>query len=330
MQQAHFQKIPGNPWHQEWGHCLSLAVEPLCWELVNHCWKWASEQDTQHRNLCNDDEKAIANAQFFCSSFPLHFQSNCKAIPVKKRADQRCWRTTDTNSMAGTFRAAYPAPPVISPGKMSPASTQLCSPSQETAGAEGCHPSTLCRNISAGAGLFGLAGLSFSQSSLMVTWLRLSFHTSSRTLKAPPKSACSAPWGKNFKKLLKCEQTTKSQAYIRSVVAFYSYLPVQGSCPHLFTLLKALSPQVFTLAFALAYLLAKLHRRLRSCWRFLLFLFSFPFFIWINLTQLFCRFAALCKPCGSMRFRETFHMLLSHLGLREFQLLPFLFLKVAF
>lgn len=107
MQQAHFQKIPGNPWHQEWGHCLSLAVEPLCWELVNHCWKWASERDTQHRNLCNNDEKAISSAQFFCS-FPLHFQSNCKPIPVEERAKQRCSRKRDSNSIAGTSGTAHP------------------------------------------------------------------------------------------------------------------------------------------------------------------------------------------------------------------------------
>lgn len=37
-------------------------------------------------------------------------------------------------------------------------------------GVEECHPSPLCQDISAGAGLFGLAGLIFSQNNPM-TWL---------------------------------------------------------------------------------------------------------------------------------------------------------------
>lgn len=43
-----------------------------------------------------------------------------------------------------------------------------------------------------------------------------------------------------------------------SAVDLYSYLPVQGSCPRLLMLLTALSPEVHTLARALAYLLAML------------------------------------------------------------------------
>lgn len=55
----------------------------------------------------------------------------------------------------------------------SPTSTWLRLPSQgDRLGGEGCHPSPLCWDSKAGAGLFGLAGLIFSQSSLMV-WLTL-------------------------------------------------------------------------------------------------------------------------------------------------------------
>lgn len=56
--------------------------------------------------------------------------------------------------------------------------------------------------------------------------------------------------------LLNCEEIIKLHVYVRSVVDLLSYLPVQGSYPYLLMLLKALSPQVYTLAFALAYLLA--------------------------------------------------------------------------
>lgn len=91
---------------------------------------------------------------------------------------------------------------------------------------------------------------------------------------------------------------------------------VQGSCPHLFPLLKAVSPQVFTLAFALAYLLAKLCRRLRSCWRFLLFLFFFSLFcmqLSANLADWWCsekHFRCCCHTWDCRNFSYCFFFFL--------------------
>lgn len=64
--------------------------------------------------------------------------------------------------------------------------------------------------------------------------------------------------GGEKKKLLNCEKISVSHLYVMSVVDLHSYLPVQGSCPHLLMLLIALSPQVHILARTLFYLLAML------------------------------------------------------------------------
>lgn len=124
----------------------------------------------------------------------------------------------------------------------------------------------------------------------------------------------SAPWGRRGKKLLNCEQITKPHVYVRSVVDLHPSLPVQGSCPHLFTLLKALSLQVYTLVFALAYLLCYflpfpfLHEA------FILFLFSlFIFFFPMNQSEPI--FLPVCSSlqtfeidsCSEKHFRCSCH-----------------------
>ena len=65
---------------------------------------WAGH--TAHRHLCSDDDRATPNAWFF-RSFPLHFWSNCKAIPAEERTNQSSMRKTDANSTARISPAAH-------------------------------------------------------------------------------------------------------------------------------------------------------------------------------------------------------------------------------
>lgn len=108
-------------------------------------------------------------------------------------------RKTDANSIAGIARAAY-LPSDTARESESHQQTALLAFSGGWLGVEGCHPSCLCQDIDDGAGLI------FSQSRLMVwpilpasptafmkeavtvTWSRLSFHSSSSTVKAPAKT----------------------------------------------------------------------------------------------------------------------------------------------